>query len=116
MTYCSKCGKKNKDVADFCYSCGSKIWLPDNDSFEKRVEEYAEELGRLAERFGKKAEHVAKRIYDDVSGNNKPEDKKIKDSGKSKRKKIKQDGKYCVKCGAKYLGKPTYCSNCGKKI
>jgi uncharacterized OB-fold protein len=34
----------------------------------------------------------------------------------SKEKELKQDAKYCIKCGTKYHGEPNFCSKCGNKI
>lgn len=110
MTYCHECGKENKDVADFCFSCGTKISPDDEDSFYKRIDEWGEEIGRSAERFGKKVEDVAKRVHDKVIGTNR------RDVETSKEKELKQDAKYCIKCGAKYHGEPNFCSKCGNKI
>ena len=116
MTYCYKCGKKNTDSADFCFSCGTKISPDDEDAFFKRIDEWGEEIGRSAERFGKKVEDVAKRVHDKVIGTTKDDVKTSMDTEKLKEKELKQDGKYCIKCGTKYYGEPNFCSKCGKKI
>lgn len=116
MVYCLKCGTKNKDSADFCFTCGTKISLYDDDSFEKKIEEFAEEIGRWGDRVGKKAEHIAKRIYDEVSGPKKSDVENSNGTEKLKEKELKPDAKYCIKCGAKYYGKPNFCYKCGNKI
>lgn len=105
MTYCSECGKENEDVADYCFSCGTRISPYDEDSFMKRIDDWGEEIGRAAERFGKKVEDVAKRVHD-----------KVIDNTNRLEKELKQNGEYCIKCGAKYYGEPNYCSKCGNKI
>ena len=28
--YCSKCGAKNEDSSQFCYSCGNSLAVPEN--------------------------------------------------------------------------------------
>lgn len=60
MVFCSNCGTKNEDIADYCVKCGSKLKVSMEKSIEKRIEEGAEEFGRRAEEwgenFGKRAE------------------------------------------------------------
>ncbi len=110
MVYCHECGKENNESADFCFSCGTKISPDDEDSFYKRIDEWGEEIGRSAERFGKKVEEVAKRVHDRVIGTKKRIDEKLKEND------LKRNIKYCIKCGTKYYGKPNYCNKCGNKI
>ena len=52
MNYCQKCGNKNDEDAEYCNKCGNYLNKP--SSFEKNIEEAAEELGRKAEAFGKR--------------------------------------------------------------
>lgn len=63
MVYCSKCGKKNQDVAKFCIKCGNPLNLKGGKTgFEQKVEEFAEEMGRLGEKAGKKIEQATEKI------------------------------------------------------
>ena len=52
MVFCSKCGTKNEDAADFCVSCGSKLKVSTEKTIEKRIEKGAEEFGKRAEAWG----------------------------------------------------------------
>jgi hypothetical protein len=64
MVYCSKCGNKNDDDAEFCNKCGTRLNSQDKeDTLEERVkkttnkiEEKAEELGKTIEKAGKRFE------------------------------------------------------------
>jgi uncharacterized membrane protein YvbJ len=49
MVYCSKCGTKNDDTAEYCVKCGAKLKVSKDKSLEKRIEEGAEKFGRHAE-------------------------------------------------------------------
>ena len=73
MVYCSKCGKKNDDDAEFCNKCGTRLNnLDAEDTFEKRVkkttnkiEEKAEELGKSIEKAGKRFESKMENSFGD---------------------------------------------------
>ena len=60
MVYCSKCGTKNDDTAEYCVKCGAKLSMSREKDWEKRLEAGAEEFGKRAEawgeNFGKRAE------------------------------------------------------------
>ena len=51
MVYCSKCGTKNDETSEYCVKCGAKL-RGSTKSWEKRIEEEAEEFGRRAEECG----------------------------------------------------------------
>jgi hypothetical protein len=63
MVYCSKCGKKNDDDAEFCSKCGTIL---DNENIEKTFEEQmkktAKKLEEKAEKFGKSMDKAGKRF------------------------------------------------------
>ena len=60
MTYCTKCGKKNDDDAEFCSKCGAELDTNNKETSikkhpkktEKLIEEKAEEFGRSIEKAG----------------------------------------------------------------
>ncbi|MBA7477548.1 hypothetical protein ES707_12959 [subsurface metagenome] len=54
MVFCSKCGTKNEDAAEYCVKCGAKLKASTEKSLEKRIEEGAEEFGKRAEDFPKR--------------------------------------------------------------
>jgi len=58
MVYCSECGTKNDESAEFCVKCGKKLNESPKRSFEKRMDDGAEEFGKRAEEWG---EHFGKR-------------------------------------------------------
>ena len=59
MIYCIKCGTKNNPTETYCKKCGAPL-AKSTKSWEKRIEEGAEDIGRRAEEWGdnlgKKAE------------------------------------------------------------
>jgi hypothetical protein len=61
MVYCSKCGTKNEETADYCVKCNARLRVLRKEDWEKRIEEEAKEFGRRAEiwgqQFGKHAEN-----------------------------------------------------------
>ena len=73
MVYCTKCGKKNDDDAEFCSKCGIRLDFQDKEEkFEKRVkkatnkiEEKAEELGKSIEKAGKRFERKMEKSFED---------------------------------------------------
>ena len=60
MVYCTKCGTTNEEDAKYCTKCGANLGVSREKSFERRAEEWGEEIGRRAEewgdQFGKRAE------------------------------------------------------------
>jgi hypothetical protein len=63
MVYCSKCGKKNDDDAEFCSKCGTII---DNENIEKKFDKQIRKTVRIieekAEKFGKNMEKTGERF------------------------------------------------------
>ncbi len=64
MAYCTKCGVKLTDKAEFCTQCGKAIKLKDTKtkSIEQQIDNFAEDLGKKAEGIGKKIEEKADEI------------------------------------------------------
>ena len=93
MTYCSECGKKNDDDAEYCTKCGN--YIAKSSSFEKDVEKFAEEFGRKAEEFGKRVEKKAKELTrtDEEKAQSMP--KHCSDCDVN----LDYDAKFCWKCG-----------------
>ena len=70
MKYCTKCGAKLSEKAEFCNKCGTPIkpsdeTKKDKKSIEEKIEETTETIGKKAEKIGKKIEKKA----DDVGNN-----------------------------------------------
>ena len=51
MVYCTKCGTKNSPTEKYCAKCGSPLEQSDK-SWEQKIEEGAEELGKQAQKWG----------------------------------------------------------------
>ena len=61
MVYCAKCGVKNSDDATFCVKCGENLASSKEKwEWERRVEEWGEDVGKRAEKWGKQMEREFK--------------------------------------------------------
>ncbi len=60
MVYCTKCGIKNEEDANYCTRCGANLEGPREKRLERYAKEWGEEFGRRAEewgeQFGRRAE------------------------------------------------------------
>ena len=52
MVYCTKCGTKNAEVAEYCVKCGAKLGVSQEETWDKRMEKWGEEFGKRAEEWG----------------------------------------------------------------
>jgi hypothetical protein len=68
MVNCLKCGKINDDDAQYCSKCGSSLTdtLTKSNSFEKQIENFAEEVERVGKKAGKTIEQAAKRFGEET--------------------------------------------------
>jgi ribosomal protein L40E len=63
MVYCSKCGAKNDDNAEFCSKCGKKMFTYNKkDKFEKQAKKTEKLIEEKAEQFGEAIEKAGKRF------------------------------------------------------
>jgi hypothetical protein len=64
MVYCSKCGKENDDNIQYCNNCGNLLTSTQakDASFEEKVENLAEEVGRAGKKAGEKFEQTVKKF------------------------------------------------------
>jgi uncharacterized membrane protein YvbJ len=61
MVYCDKCGVNNSDDAKFCVKCGENLMSSQEKwEWERRVEEWGEDVGKRAEKWGKQMEREFK--------------------------------------------------------
>jgi uncharacterized membrane protein YvbJ len=62
MVYCVKCGVKNSDEATFCVKCGENLTSSQEKKWdwERRVDEWGEDFGKRAEKWGKQMEREFK--------------------------------------------------------
>lgn len=47
MKYCSECGRKLKDDAEFCFVCGAPLPIDDRTEYQERKEDFREERARI---------------------------------------------------------------------
>jgi len=50
MVYCTKCGTKNEEGAEYCSKCGANLGVSREQKFERRAEEWGEQFGKRAEK------------------------------------------------------------------
>jgi len=63
MAYCSKCGKKNDNDAEFCSKCGDRLDKKEKeDTFKKQIKKTTDVIEEKAEKFGKSIEKAGKRL------------------------------------------------------
>jgi phage shock protein C len=77
MVYCPKCGKENDEGAEYCIKCSISLISNkknyenkqgQNNSLERRVENFAEEVEQIGKKAGKIIEQGVKNIGEDVRG------------------------------------------------
>jgi len=81
MVYCQKCGKKNKDDAKFCIKCGNPLYITtkQSSSFEKQIDDFADEVEQLGKKAGKTIEKGVKSFSEEVKYLGKKVEKTIKE-------------------------------------
>jgi len=92
MVYCPKCGKENKDDAEYCTKCGASLDSKKNSynkthtsSLEKQVEDFAEEVEQIGRKAGKMIKQGAKTIGEELEGKSKSDEyRKLYRSGKNR--------------------------------
>ncbi|MGF3554713.1 MAG: PspC domain-containing protein [Thermoplasmatota archaeon] len=81
MVYCQKCGKKNKDDAQFCIKCGNSLYITTKESysFEKQIDDFAEEVEQLGKKASKTIEKGVKTVGKEVKHIGKKVEKVVKE-------------------------------------
>lgn len=65
MVYCKKCGTQNSPTDTYCIKCGTPIEETTKKSWEKQIEDGAEDFSRRAEQWG---QDFGKRAQEDCFG------------------------------------------------
>jgi len=70
MVYCTKCGIKNDDDAQYCSKCGNSLNKPitKDTSFEKQIENFAGGVERVGKTAGEKIEKAAEKLGKETQG------------------------------------------------
>ena len=93
MVYCPKCEKENDEDAEYCSKCGTNLISNkkrymkkqgQSASFEKQVEDFAEEVGQLGKKASKTIEHGVKNLGEEVKDIGKRVEKEITGDPSSK--------------------------------
>lgn len=110
MVYCQKCGSENSDDAKYCCKCGNSLTTTNtkNESFEKQIGDFAEEVEKLGKKAGKTIEQSVKSFGEEVKDIEKRVEKLIKDKSTSSDNSYSQETdeyKHLYRSGKnKYLG------------
>jgi uncharacterized membrane protein YvbJ len=65
MVYCSYCGEKNEENSEYCVKCGANLEVRQEKNWEKRIDEWGEDIGKRAEKWG---EDMGKRAENECFG------------------------------------------------
>jgi len=100
MTFCSRCGKRLPQDAEFCPKCGTKAGTSARPSDEMK-----ETLTRMSQEM-EKAFLIAAREMQEA----------FKSARKNIQETIKTETLICSSCGEKNSANAVFCFKCGKNI
>ena len=107
MVYCSNCGEKLADDANFCPKCGTKT--------QKGKTEHAPYPSNELEDAFYKVGLELERAFT-LAANETHEALKKASDNLQKKAVAKQKTLVCPKCGTKNLAASVFCNNCGARI
>ncbi|MCX8152880.1 MAG: zinc-ribbon domain-containing protein [Candidatus Bathyarchaeota archaeon] len=105
MVYCSNCGEKLPETANFCPKCGVKAFKNVETAAQPVSTELKDAFNKMSQELEKAFEIAAKEIsaaFQTVSEN-------IKSS-------LQRELLACPSCGAKNPSDAVFCHKCGKRI
>jgi uncharacterized membrane protein YvbJ len=105
MVFCSNCGQKLPEDANFCTKCGSRTKLGAKAGVSAPTEDWREAFSRMGVEMEKAFQTAAKEIQKALK--NVKED--LKDT-KNKQPVV------CKNCGNKNLHGSSFCTKCGQKL
>lgn len=65
MVFCSKCGTKNEDTAEYCVKCGAKLHISKESDWAKSVDDWGEDFGK---RMGDWGDDFGRQIEEECYG------------------------------------------------
>jgi predicted amidophosphoribosyltransferase len=105
MAYCSKCGKKLPEDANFCPNCGVRTQKGFEAGAGYPTEEIRDAFAKAGEQMEKAFRTAAKEIGD-----------AFKTARDNIRQSTSKDSLECSNCGTKNPVSSNFCYKCGKKL
>ena len=105
MAFCSNCGEKLADDANFCTKCGYRTEHGKEAGVSAPVEDWREVFSKMGLEMEKAFQTAAKEIQKAL--------KTVKEDFKDTRR---GQPVICKSCGEKSSANAIYCTNCGQKL
>ena len=104
MAFCSKCGEKLPEEANFCPKCGARTRKGIESGASTPMEELSYAFSRMGEEMEKAFTTAAKEI------------RKALKTAREKAETTFKESNTCPNCGKTNVIGATFCYHCGKKI
>jgi len=105
MTFCSKCGEKLPENANFCPKCGARTQKGVEAGVYPPFEEMRDVLSKMGNEMEKAFSTAAREM-----------EKAFRAAEGNIRRSTGTEAIICSKCGQKVSHYSVYCSKCGKKL
>lgn len=105
MSYCSKCGEKLPEDANFCFKCGVRTTKGAEAGVSTPLEELREAFSRMEQEMEKAFSVAAKEM-----------EKAFKTARENIQRSIRKELVVCPHCGEKNSSDANFCYRCGKKL
>jgi uncharacterized membrane protein YvbJ len=105
MAFCSKCGKKLAEDANFCPNCGARTQKGSEAGASYSAEEMRETFAKMGEEMEKAFRTAAKEI-----------EEAFKTARENIRQSTSKESLECSNCGTKNPAGSSFCYKCGKKL
>jgi ribosomal protein L40E len=105
MAFCSNCGEKLPEDANFCAKCGSRTKTGVETGVSAPPEDWHEAFSRMGVEIDKAFQTAAKEIQ-----------KALKNVREDAREPRGRQPVVCKKCGEKNAIDATFCTKCGQKL
>jgi len=106
LTYCSNCGEKIADDANFCPKCGSKTEKGRAGKVLYPSDELRDAFYRVGLELERAFNMAARETHEAIH----------KAAANMQTKPVQQESNVCPKCGTKNAYGSTFCNNCGTRI
>jgi uncharacterized membrane protein YvbJ len=105
VTFCSNCGKKLAEDANFCSDCGTRTKKGEEANVSAPEQEMRETFAKIAQEMEKAFTTASKEIQ-----------KAFKTVRENVRESTTSETITCKHCGQENLGDSSFCYKCGKKL
>jgi uncharacterized membrane protein YvbJ len=115
MTFCSHCGTKLSDEANFCPNCGTKTLKGEKENAKYPTDELREAFSQAGEEIEKAFHSAAKEMhkaFQDIKEDYKNRSKQNQTSYEN----VAPSAVTCTNCGTANNSDAIFCRNCGNKM